>query len=210
MCCQCEIEPIYSRLDRHLIYASLFLAYMRQLGLAIFSFQLTRFKVMKLLKSFASAIVTVGLVVSSVSLGLQTPAMAKLTNVKLGNLGQSDWDAYCASKINASNDRIIATLADTHVKCQVAISASASNKAEAESNATLAARRLGLQGSITSSIRANSQWNVTFTSYQNSYHLNDWCRKKYSPNLYLPNPFSGEGRIFVGDGGNACYKTENR
>ncbi len=165
---------------------------------------------MKILRKFASAIGILGLAVSSISLGFQTPAMAKLTNVKLGNLGQSDWNAYCASKINASNGRIIATLADTHVQCQVAISASGSSKAQAESNASLSARRLGLQGSITGSIRANSQWQATFTSYQNSYHLNDWCRKKYSPNLYLPNPFSGEGRIFVGDGGNACYKTENR
>lgn len=161
---------------------------------------------MKVLKNVASAILGLSWLVASIFVCLQSPAMAG--NVKLGNLGQSDWDAYCASKINRSNGKIIAILADTHVMCQVAISESASSKSDAEGKASASARRAGLQGSITASGQSGSQWRATFTSKQDSFHLNDWCRKKYSPNLYLPNPFTGQGRIFVGDGGHACYKTE--
>jgi len=161
---------------------------------------------MEILKKAASAILGSSWLVASIFVGLQSPAMAG--NVKLGDLRQSDWEAYCASKINRSNGKIIATLADTHVKCQVEISASSSSKSQAEINALASGKRLGLQGSITASVQSGSQWRATWTSYQNSYHLNDWCRKKYSPNLYLPNPFTGKGRIFVGDGGHACYKTE--
>jgi hypothetical protein len=161
---------------------------------------------MEILKNAASTLLGSSWLAASIFVGFQSPAMAE--NVKLGDLRQSDWDAYCASKIHLSNGEIIATLADTHVKCQVAISASGSSKIQAESNALASGKRAGLQGSITASVQSGSQWRATFTSYQNSYHLNDWCRNKYSPNLYLPNPFTGKGRIFVGDGGHACYKTE--
>jgi hypothetical protein len=147
---------------------------------------------------------------TGIFLGLSLPAMAGLTNVKLGDLGQSDWDAYCANKFNLSNGQITATLADTHVRCQVSISESGSSQGEAEANASASGQRAGLRGSISASGKYGSQWQATFTSRQNSYHLNDWCRQKYSPNWYTPNPFSGEGRIFVGDGGHACYKTENK
>ncbi|NER98682.1 MAG: hypothetical protein F6J86_33475 [Symploca sp. SIO1B1] len=150
------------------------------------------------------------LIAAITSIAFQLPAVAELVNVKLGNLRQSDWNAYCASQINASSGRIMATLADTHVLCQTVISMSGSSQREAEYNASLAAQRAGLRGAITASGWYGSQWQATFTSYQNSYHLNDWCRRKYSPNLYLPNIITGEGRIFVGDGGHACYKTENR
>jgi hypothetical protein len=165
---------------------------------------------MKILKKAASNIAGLSVIATSIFVGLQSPVTAELVNVKLGDLGQSDWDAYCASKINRSNGQIIATLADTHVRCQVAISASGSSRSEAEGNASLSGRNAGLQGSITGSGQSGSQWQATFTSQQNSYHLNDWCRQKYSPRLYLFNPVTGEGRIFVGDGGHACYKTENR
>lgn len=165
---------------------------------------------MEILKKAVSIIVGTSVLATSIFVGLQSPVMAGLVNVKLGDLGQSDWDAYCASKINASNGQIVATLADTHVRCQVAISASGSSRSEAEANASLSARNGGLGGSITASGQSGSQWQATFTSQQNSYHLNDWCRNKYSPNFYVANPFNGEGRIFVGDGGHACYKTENR
>lgn len=165
---------------------------------------------MKILKKAASIIIASSAIATSIFVGLQSPVMAGLVNVKLGDLGQSDWDAYCASKINASNGQIVANLADTHVRCQVAITESGSSQSEAKSNASLSARRTGLEGSITVSGQSGSQWQATFTSRQNSYHLNNWCRQKYSPNFYAPNPFNGEGRIFVGDGGRACYKTENR
>ena len=165
---------------------------------------------MKILKNAASNIAGLSLIATSIFVGLQSPVMAGLVNVKLGDLGQSDWDAYCASKINASNGQILANLADTHVICRVAISESGSSKSEAESKASLSGRNRGLEGSITASGQSGSQWQATFTSRQNSYHLNDWCRNKYSPRLYLFNPVTGEGRIFVGDGGHACYKTENR
>ncbi len=165
---------------------------------------------MKILKKAASNIVGLSVLVTSIFVGLQSPVMAGLVNEKLSDLGQSDWDAYCASQINASNGRIVATLADTHVICQVAISESASSKSEAESRALLSGRNAGLEGSITVSGQSGSQWQATFTSRQNSYHLNEWCRKKHSPNFYFPNIFNGEGRIFVGDGGHACYKTVNR
>ena len=165
---------------------------------------------MKILKKAASIIVGSSVIATSIFVGLQSPVMAGLVNVKLGDLGQSDWDAYCASKINASNGQIVANLADTHVRCQVAISESGSSQSEAKSNASLSGRNAGLEGSITASGQSGSQWQATFTSRQNSYHLNDWCRQKYSPNFYVANPFTGEGRIFVGDGGRACYKTENR
>jgi hypothetical protein len=161
---------------------------------------------MKILKNAASIICGSSWLAANIFLGLQSPAMAG--NVKLGDINQSDLDAYCASKINLSNARPIATLADTHVQCQALISATGSSQSQAEANASASARRAGLKGSITASGRSGSQWQATFTSYQNSYHLNDWCRKKYSPNLYLANPFTGKGRIFVGDGGHACYKTE--
>lgn len=165
---------------------------------------------MKILKKAASTILGSSAIATSIFVGLQSPVMAGLVNVKLGDLGQSDWDAYCASKINASNGQIIATLADTHVMCRVAISESGSSKSEAESKASLSGRSRGLEGSITASGQSGSQWQATFTSRQNSFHLNNWCRQKYSPNNPLFNPFNGVGRIFVGDGGRACYKTENR
>ncbi|MEM7579890.1 MAG: hypothetical protein AAF316_08550 [Cyanobacteria bacterium P01_A01_bin.80] len=165
---------------------------------------------MAFLKKAINVITVSSLFVGSIFVSLQSPAIAGLTNMKLGDLNQSDWDAYCASRIRVSDGQIIATLADTHVKCQVKISESGSSKTEAESNASLSAERSGLEGSITSSNRADSGWQATFTSYQNSYHLNNWCRQKYSPNLYLFNPFTGENRIFVGDGGHACYKTVNK
>lgn len=165
---------------------------------------------MKNLKKAINIVTGLGLFTASTFIGVQLPAMAGLTNVKLGDLGQSDLDAYCASRIRVSNGQVVATLADTHVQCQAKISASGSSQTEAESNASLSARRSGLRGSITSSINTDSGWQATFTSYQNSYHLNYWCRQKYAPNLYLFNPFNGEGRIFVGDGGHACYKTENQ
>jgi hypothetical protein len=157
------------------------------------------------LKSISSIILLFSTIV-----GLQLPTMAAPVNVKLGDLGQSDWEAYCASKINVSNGQIVATLADTHVKCQTSISESGSNQAEAEGKALLSAQRAGLQGSIGASGQYGSQWQATFTSRQNAYHLSQWCRQKYSPNLYLFNPVTGVGRIFVGDGGHACYKTEDR
>jgi hypothetical protein len=166
---------------------------------------------MEILKKAASIIIGSSAIATSIFVGLQSPVMAELVNVKLGDLGQSDLDAYCASKINLSNGQIVATLADTHVRCQVAISASGSSQSEAESNASLSGRNAGFGGQITASGQSGSQWQATFTSYQKPFHLNDWCRQKYSPNFYLPNPFkNGEGRIFVGDGGHACYKTENR
>lgn len=164
------------------------------------------------MKNAASTILGSSWLAASLFVGLQSPAMAGLVNVKLGDLRQSDWDAYCASKIRLSDGQIVATLADTHVKCQVKISASGSNQNQAQSNALVSARRLGLRGEVSANVQNGSEWRATFTSYQNSYHLNEWCRQKYSPNLYLlqANPFNGEGRIFVGDGGNACYKTERR
>jgi hypothetical protein len=139
-------------------------------------------------KKFTNAIAGSSLLVASIFIGLQSSAMAELVNVKLGDLGQSDWDAYCASKINGSGGQIVASLADTHVKCQVEISASGSTQGQAEGNATASGRRAGLRGEITARGQSNSQWQATFTSYQNSYHLNDWCRKKYAPNWYVPNP----------------------
>jgi hypothetical protein len=147
--------------------------------------------------------------VSTVACSL-LPAMATPVNVKLGDLAQPDLDAYCSSMINFSNGKIMATLADTHVNCQVSISVSGSTQAEAEGNALLSARNASLQGSIGASGQYGSQWLATFNSFQKSYHLTNWCRQKYSPNFYLPNPINGVGRIFVGDGGHACYKTEDR
>jgi hypothetical protein len=82
---------------------------------------------------------------------LQSLATAGLVNEKLGDLGESDWDAYCASKINGSSSKIIATLADTHVQCQTAISVSGSSQSEAESNASASGQRAGLRGSISAS-----------------------------------------------------------
>lgn len=122
------------------------------------------------MKKAASIIVGTSVLATSIFVGLQSPVMAGLVNVRLGGLGQSDWDAYCASKMNASNGQIVATLADTHVRCQVAISASGSSRSEAEANASLSARNAGLGGSITASGQSGSQWQSTFTSQQNSYH----------------------------------------
>jgi hypothetical protein len=145
-----------------------------------------------------------------ISIALQSPAAAELINKKLSDINQSQLRAYCSSKMRFTSSRITAKLADTHVECIAKISASASTEAEAQSRASLSAQRAGLRGSITASAQYGSSWKATFTSEQNSYHLNNWCRKKHSPNFYLPNPATGEGRIFVGDGGHACYKTVKR
>nr|WP_290227794.1 hypothetical protein [Trichocoleus desertorum] len=165
---------------------------------------------MATLRKATNAIVGSSLLAAIISIALQSPATARLVNEKLGGLGQSDWNAYCARKINGSAGTIVATLADTHVQCKVAILVSGSSQANANANASMSGRRAGLQGSITASGKSGSQWLATFTSFQNAYHLNDWCRQKYAPRFYLPNVFTGEGRIFVGDGGRACYKTVNK
>ncbi|NEQ65573.1 MAG: hypothetical protein F6K21_08745 [Symploca sp. SIO2D2] len=151
------------------------------------------------------------LIAAITSIAFQLPAVAELVNVKLGNLGQSDWNAYCASKINKSNGKIVATLADTHVLCQVAISVTGYTQSEAESNAFLAGQNTGLEGGVSGSGRYGSLWVATFTSRQEPHHLKYWCREKYAGwNYYLDvNPFTGKNRIFVGDGGHACYKTVN-
>jgi hypothetical protein len=82
---------------------------------------------MKILKNAASTILASSCLAASLFVSLQSPAMAELVNVKLGDLRQSDWDAYCRSKINLSNGEVVATLADTHVMCQAKISASGSD-----------------------------------------------------------------------------------
>jgi hypothetical protein len=165
---------------------------------------------MAILKKATNTIIGSILLAAIISIASQSPAAAGLVNERLGGLEQSDWDAYCGSKINASSGPLVATLADTHVRCETAISASGSSQSEAESNASLSAQRAGLGGNITASGQYGSQWQATFTSYRDSLHLNNWCQKKYAPNFYVFNPFNGEGRIFVGDGGHACYKTVNK
>jgi hypothetical protein len=162
---------------------------------------------MKPMMQFGSALL---LATSVVSLALPALANGNLRNVKLSNIDAAQRLAYCAKYINLSKDKIQAKPADTHVYCQARISARASTKSQATAEAEAEAKRAGLSGRVGVRADGSQSWVATFTSVQNSYHLSEWCQKKHAPNRYWFNPFTGEGRIFVAEGGNACHKTEKR
>jgi acylphosphatase len=162
---------------------------------------------MKPMMQFGSALL---LATSVVSLALPVLANGNLRNVRLSGIDADQRVAYCANYINLSKDKIQAKPADTHVYCQARISARASTRSQATAQAQAQARRSGLSGNVNVRADGRQSWVATFTSFQNSYHLSKWCQMKHAPNLYLFNPFTGEGRIFVAEGGNACHKTEKR
>lgn len=163
---------------------------------------------MNIIKKAAKVAIGSSLFVSSIILNLQSPAIAETVNNKLGDINKEDREAYCASKMEKTKGEIVAVLADTHVLCKVKISFKAYSEEEAQAIAKASAEREGIGGSLELSAKEKNGWEAVYTNQQNSYHLNEWCRQKYAPRFYVFNPIDNNGRIFVGDGGHSCYKTE--
>jgi hypothetical protein len=125
------------------------------------------------------------------------PAHAELQNRKISDITNDDLLNFCRGKLNEGDVRF--RRGSNTVSCTSFVSETYQSKAEAQA--------VGVGQGVF--IRANADGSVTrYVVTQNrNYKLNTYCRENVDGSFF--NPINGEGRVFVGDGGHACYKTVN-
>jgi hypothetical protein len=145
------------------------------------------------------------------SVGIADSAKAAgWVNEKMSDLTHGDMIAACAKVVPAGTgdwmNQIQYTRGQTDVTCFRQVQASASSDASAQSKARLAASRVGLRGNITTRMSSRFTYTATITSVAQPKSLKDYCREKHTGPFTYWVHHAIWGRIFVGDGGYACYK----
>jgi hypothetical protein len=138
-------------------------------------------------------------VVASILSGV--PAEAGLVNQKISEITDTDLQNFCAGKLGAGTETTTAKRGSRTVGCYARVDEATNGNAGGE----IAGESPG--GTYKGDGRINSNNRITFRSQ--NYKLNDYCREMVDRG-FLFNPITGEGRVFVGDGGAACYKTVNQ
>jgi hypothetical protein len=161
--------------------------------------------------SIAKQLVTTGLATAAISVAIiaalpQAPAQAGgLRNEKISDITNDDLLNYCRGKLPRTTGEVSFIRGSRNVSCQAGVQETASTAASASSRARVTARRRGVNGKLSIKTNVNGTFTANITSRQASYRLTDYCREVVDRSWF--NPFTGEGRVFVADGGYSCHKT---
>jgi hypothetical protein len=158
--------------------------------------------------AYASAISAVLSLIAAVdgTMTLISPAEAgELKNIKISDITDNDLSNYCKGKLPQTVSEVIFTRGTRSVGCQATVHETASDSAAASAQAQASAERAGFRGDLAVQANGNSTFTATISSRQDSYRLTDYCREVVDRSWF--NPFTGEGRVFVADGGYSCHKT---
>jgi hypothetical protein len=155
--------------------------------------------------SAISAVLSLGAAMDGTMTLILPAEAAGLKNIKISDITDNDLSNYCKNKLPKTAGEVKFTRGSRNVGCQAIVRETARSSAAASARAQVSAKKAGINGTLAVRASANNTFTATVTSRQSSYRLTDYCREEVDRSLF--NPFTGEGRVFVADGGYSCHKT---
>jgi hypothetical protein len=158
----------------------------------------------KILFGFTNVTIVISTLLATVS-----PGIAGLVNNKISNITDNDLVGYCRGKLPAGTSLVRATRGENVVSCNIQVRET--RQGNSGGNGSISANGSGTYGVVNGNVSGSGNFNgssasrIVYTYRSQSYRLTDYCREVVDRSFF--NPFTGEGRVFVGDGGYACYKT---
>jgi hypothetical protein len=152
--------------------------------------------------------------VASISLTPMNPAFAGLVNNKISNITQDDLNGYCRAQMPAGTSLVQASRGENVVSCTIQVKEI--RQGNSGGNGSISANGSGSYGVVNGNVSGSGNFNgsnatrIVYTYRSQAYRLTNYCRDFVDTSGKFFNPFTGEGRVFVGDGGYACYKTIKR
>jgi hypothetical protein len=142
------------------------------------------------------------------SLAIINPALAGLVNEKISDISDNELISYCGQKMSAGTSPVEFVRGDRTVGCKIRVQEINNNdvRGSGSVNGNVYGGNGNGSGRVSGS-GSNATRNV-YTYRTRSYRLTDYCREMVDRGFF--NPITGEGRVFVGDGGASCFKTVNR
>ena len=151
----------------------------------------------------SAAIVMTGYVAIITAIMPLHPVLANgLTNIKISDISDQSLEAFCQDKLGVGTGSVQVKRGDRIVGCGIPVSERTDTNVGGE--ATANGSYGGAGGSA--SVRGNSSGSSNNTVRYKSFRLTDYCREVVDRSTFF-NLITGEGRVFVGDGGYSCYKT---
>jgi hypothetical protein len=156
----------------------------------------------KLLIAATAVLVSVGIAESAEAAGW--------VNEKMSDLTHEDLIAACSKVLPAGTgdwqNQIKYYRGQNEVTCIRQVQVIANSLVNVKNQASLTARKTGLKGELKVSMSGRFTYTATITSVSKVKSLKDYCREKHTSNYTYWAHHVIWGRIFVGDGGYACYK----
>jgi hypothetical protein len=139
------------------------------------------------------------------------PVLANgLTNIKISDISDQSLESYCGMKMGAGTGRIQVKRSDRIVGCGIPVSEqiNTNNQINGGGQANASGSYGGTSGnaSVYGNGSGGSNNKYRYSIRYRSFRLTDYCREMVDRSTFF-NPLTGEGRVFVGDGGYSCYKT---
>jgi hypothetical protein len=136
------------------------------------------------------------------------PALAGLVNEKISDISDNELINYCGRKMGAGTSPVEIKRGDRSVGCTIRVQER--NNTNVRGSGNVSGNVYGGYGNASGSVNGSggSATQNVYTYRTQSYRLTDYCREMVDRGF--SNPFTGEGRVFVGDGGASCFKTVNR
>lgn len=164
----------------------------------------------KTLKTHRKRLAIMAVAINALAILPISPALAGMANIKISDISDSALESYCGQKMNGGTGRIQVKRSDRVVGCGIPVSEliNTNGQVNAGGNAGINGNSGGVGGnaSVYGNGSGGSNNQYRYSIRYKSFRLTDYCREMVDRSTFF-NPVTGEGRVFVGDGGYSCYKT---